>query len=531
MMPLRGDRLTLGRSTGAELSYPDDAGLSRQHLAFEREGSLWWIRDLGSKNGTLVNGARLSAPRRLEPGDRITAGHMTLEFCPPLAQEGTRIVHFVDPQESKPTGSTVLTTLETALGAARAGEKPDAATRQARALLRAGRELAGKQPLSELFTIVLNLAVEAVDAARGVLMTLEGERLEVRAAIGGDNFRISSAIRDRLLREKSSVLIRDALLDADLAARASIVAYDVRSVMAAPLQTNDRVIGIIYVDCPGLVREFTREDLNLLTVMANVAAIRIEHARLNEVEQAERLLARELEQAAEIQRRLLPAAPPAIDGFDLAAYHAPCWTVGGDYYDFLVHPDGHVTLLVADVAGKGMPAALLMSSLQARVQVVAEEGDEVGSMVKRLNRLICKHCPGNRFITLFACVLDPRTGEMTYCNAGHNPPLLARASGAVDKLEGGGMILGIFAGAVYEQRTITMQQGDALVLFSDGITEAPKGGEGGEEFDEARLAGLVAGRRQQPAATIVEEVLAALTDWSAGAPAADDITLVVARRL
>ena len=179
---------------------------------------------------------------------------------------------------------------------------------QMRALIRAGRELAGHRPLAELFPLIMDLSVEAVMAGRGVLMTLDGDELNVRAA-RGEGFKISTTVRDRVLKEKASLLVRDAQLDQALREHMSIVEQKVRSMIAVPLQTNDRVIGLIYVDSPNAIREFTREDLNLLTVMANVAAIRIEHARLNEIEEAERAMAKEMHQAALIQERLLGSAP------------------------------------------------------------------------------------------------------------------------------------------------------------------------------------------------------------------------------
>ena len=157
--------------------------------------------------------------------------------------------------------------------------------------------------------------------------------------------RISSAVRDRVLESRTSVLVRDTALDEALRKRHSIVAQSVRTLMAVPLQTDDKVIGLIYVDSPEFFRQFTTDDLNLLTVLANVAGIRIERERLAEVEQAERLMAAELEQAAEIQRQLLPSAAPSVPGLDLAGYTAPCRTVGGDYYDFLTLPDGRIGLV------------------------------------------------------------------------------------------------------------------------------------------------------------------------------------------
>ncbi len=299
--------------------------------------------------------------------------------------------------------------------------------------------------------------------------------------------------------------------------------------VAVPLQTDDRVIGLIYLDSPHFVHEFTKDDLSLLTVMANVAAIRIEHTRLAEVEQIERMHAKELQQAAEIQERLLPTRAPDVPGIDLAGYNAPCRTVGGDYYDFLTYPDGRVAVLVGDVAGKGMPAALLMSSLQARVQVLFDDPTDLAKLVTRLNRIISSNCPSNRFISFFIGVLDPVSGEFTYVNAGHNPPLLVRRDGAVEKLAGTGLILGILPIAQYEQETCRLEAGDIVVLFSDGVTEACRP-DVDEEFGEERLAKILEEFSGSSAKTIIERINARLQEFTEGAPPADDITLVIAKR-
>jgi phosphoserine phosphatase RsbU/P len=186
-------------------------------------------------------------------------------------------------------------------------------------------------------------------------------------------------------------------------------------------------------------------------------------------------------------------------------------------------------MLVGDVAGKGMPASLLMSSLQARVHVLFEDGDDLAQKITRLNKSTCANCPDNRFITFFMTVLDPHTGELVYTNAGHNPPLLVRASGEFEALGGGGMILGILPMATYQESRAKMNIGDVLVLFSDGVTEAadPQG----EEFGEHRLASLVASVRNRPAFEIIEEIHQAVATFTEGAPAADDITVVIARRV
>jgi serine phosphatase RsbU (regulator of sigma subunit) len=395
------------------------------------------------------------------------------------------------------------------------------------ALLRAGQELSANRPLPELFPVILNLAIEAVNAQRGVVMILEGDTLVARAH-KGEGFRISTAVRDRVIREKTSILVRDAQLDDAFKSRMSIVEQKVHTMMAVPLQTNDRIIGLIYLDSPFVLREFTKEDLSLLTVMANVAAIRVESARLAEVEQAERIMKRDLTQAAEIQRGILPETAPKVPGLQLAGFNAPCRTVGGDYYGFVSYPSGRVGLALGDVSGKGMAAALMVMAFEARLRVLVEDTENPATLVMRLNKITCSNCPSNRFITFFFSVLDPATGHLSFANAGHNPPILVRTSGEVEMLDGGGPVLGVLAIAPYSEQQARLGPGDLLVVYSDGVTEAANIAE--EEYGEERLIEVLKRRRTDSSDTIVNAVMESVNQFTSGAPQADDITLVVAKR-
>jgi serine phosphatase RsbU (regulator of sigma subunit) len=527
-VPLTGGRLSIGRSSAAELCFPEDAGLSRQHFAFESEGAGWTVEDLGSKNGTFVNSIPLKARLILKPGDRITAGHLVIVFAPDAAPAAHGVVVFEGGEANPATTSTVVTSLEGALSnqtlaIERGGVKASAPLQ---ALIRAGQELSENRPLAELFPVILDLAIQAVNAQRGVLLILEGESL-VPKAHKGEGFRISSGVRDRVLKEKSSILVRDAQLDDAFKGRMSIVEQKVHTMMAVPLETKQRIIGLIYVDSPFVLREFTKDDLSLLTVMANVAAIRIENVRLAEVEQAERIMKRDLSQAAEIQGRMLPERAPVVPGADLAGFNAACRTVGGDYYDFFPYADGRVGLALGDVSGKGMPASLMMMALHARVQVLAEDPGHLAAFMTRLNKATCANCPSNRFITFFFCVLNTATGELTFANAGHNPPIVVRASGAAEMLEGGGPVLGILPVARYSEQCTGLNQGDMLVLYSDGVTEANDIEQ--NEYGEERFIEVLRQHRAEPASAIVEAVTKSLAEFAAGAPQADDITLVVAK--
>ena len=530
---LRKASLSIGRSPDNDLAYPEDPWLSRYHLCFERHQSDWFVKDCASRNGTVVNSNGLKQPHRLRPGDRIYAGHLTIQVKEGSARPSKKVVSFVPPTDEKSTGeATIITSLDRLLG--RAGKaaqaQSDASLSTARAvsaLIRAGQELAGHQPLPELFPSILNLALSAVEAKRGVILTLDNGELVVRAS-QGEGFSISTAVRDRVIREKCSLVISDAQLDDALGKQKSIVLQRVRSMMAVPLQTRDRVIGLLYVDNGAIVRPFSREDLDLLTVMANVAAIRIEHARLATIEQAEKLMESELAQASEIQQSLLPPEAPVLNGYDVAGYNLPCRTVGGDYYDFLRYKDGRLGLVVGDVAGKGLPAALLMSSLQARVQMLMETTPDPAAAVSVLNRNLSERALLGKFITLFYGLLDTASGKLQYCNAGHNHPILLHGNGDVEELPGSNLVLGIKPGADYEAREVQLAPGDILAMFSDGVTEActPTG----QEFGQDGLTNFLLAHKPESSAEIVNALADHVRGWSGKTAFSDDFTIVLLRR-
>jgi phosphoserine phosphatase RsbU/P len=533
-IPLSGSRLAVGRSSSVELSFPDDSGLSRQHFAFEFQGDNWTVQDLGSKNGTFVNNIPLKARLVLKPGDRITAGHLMIVYSPesrksPAAKK-PGVVVFDGSEAREETTTSAAVTLESALTnqtmlLERGGSKASAPLQ---AVIKVGAELSENRPLEELFQAILGLAIQAVNAQRGVVMILENGEL-VPKAHKGEGFRISTKVRDQVIKDRKSILVRNTTLDEAFKAQMSIVEQRVHTMMAVPLQAKDRVIGLIYVDSPFILREFTQDDLSLLTLMANVAAGRLLNVMLAEAEQAERIMKRDLAQAAEIQRGILPDQAPAVPGLDLAGFNAPCRTVGGDYYGFITYPQGRVGLALGDVSGKGMPAALMVMAFDARLRVLAEDEETAVTLITRLNKITCANCPSNRFITFFYGVLDPSTGQLSYANAGHNPPYVVRASGAVEPLPGGGPVLGILPIAPYKQDQARLDPGDMLVIYSDGVTEATNTSE--EEFGEERLMDVLRNRRNEPSSAIVGAVMESLNQFTLGAPQADDITLVVARRV
>jgi serine phosphatase RsbU (regulator of sigma subunit) len=526
-------RMTLGRALDNDFSFPDEPALSRRHFALEPEGGDWHVEDLGSRNGTLLNGEPLVEKRLLAAGDMIEAGGLRLTFRPLISRSGTAVIFSPEIETDFPMtmvharladlSGRDSSVLESALHAPTPSGVP-----RVQALLEAGRALAAHRPLEEVFPLILDLAVRAVGAGRGVLLTAEGSELAVRASKGGE-FRISRVVRQKVQEEGESLLVLDARAEAAYSSSMTMVEQKVRSFMAVPLQTDTQVLGVVYVDSPGFIRPFTPDDLALLTVMANIAAIRIEHARLLEVEQAEKLLMRELSQAAEIQSNLLPADVPEVDGYELAGHSTPCRSVGGDYYDFVPMTQGRMSVLIGDVAGKGLPAALLMASLQARVHTLAEDTDDLGRFVTRINRSLASGCPKNRFITYFMTAIEPASGKFSYANAGHNPAYVVRAGGGLETLSEGGPPLAIFKNMVYSAVDCHLDPEDLLFLYSDGLTEAVS--PTGEEFGEARLEADLEAARGMDAVSVVRRIRASVSAFMSTAPAPDDLTLVAVRRV
>jgi len=521
---LERDRYRLGRAESNELCYPGVTGLSREHAVFEREDADWMAHDLGSTNGTLVNGIRIEGRRPLRAGDRLQFGQLAVVFHD-KAEPGDGPVVFVEDRAAP----TATTTVEASFDGLWGGGGRGPSAKHMQALVGAGRELAGHMSLEQLFDLILNLSVEAVGAARGVLMTLEGEELRTRS-IQGAGFRISSLVRDMVIGERRSLLVRDALADQALAARMSIVHEHIRSMLAAPLQTEDRVIGLIYLDSPDLIHEFTEEDLSVLTVMANIAAIRIEQARLIEVEQAEKLHAKELEHAALIQRSILPAIFPPFPerkDFELHAAMAPAREVGGDFFDFFLLDRERLGFVVGDVSGKGVPAALFMAVTRTLLRATAQHIAAPAECLTSVNKTLIEQNASGMFVTLFYGVLDTRTGEIQFANAGHNPPYLLSPQGSRALREKSGPMLGVIEGVEYVARACRIERGEGIVLYTDGVTEATDPER--NFFDEQRLERFLSEHGTDSVERIVAGLLATARDFSGGLPQADDITVLALR--
>ena len=521
------DRVTIGRSRENHVFIPDQ-WLSRHHAEIRKKGAGFVVVDLGSKNGTQLNGSRLAGEAPLLAGDVVTLGEHVLTLSLGDAPEE---------REDDIYGTQIYSARELS----DVGTKPvdaEGLARQNRVLsvlTKATRELLVHRPLAELFDLVLDLLLEAVPAERAVILIVENGQPAIKASrsrTGQPITRVSRSITRRVLDERVSLLIPNIFEDATLRAQDSIMASGIRSALCAPLwytatsgSDEDSVIGLVYLDT--LAREnFSEEDLRILTAIANVAAAKIENVRLIEHSMEMRRLEQDIQVAAEIQRGFLPSSAPNVPGYGLVGSNMPCHTVGGDYYDFMLDK-GELFFALGDVSGKGTGAALLMTVLRAAVRGHWIETLPAEAIVK-INRTICQNVPSNKYVTFFMGRLDVASGRLAYVNAGHNAPILARRDGALERLCDGGMVLGLFEGVPFCEGTLTIEPGDTLVVFSDGVSETFAAD--GEEFGEDRLAQLVLAKRTLAASRVETEILREIETFAKGAKATDDRTLIVLQR-
>jgi len=351
----------------------------------------------------------------------------------------------------------------------------------------------------------------------------------VAEGISAEEIRLSRTLVASVVEKRNGLLLMDTNVGSEVSLADSIRLSGIKSVLAAPLENQGQVVGLIYVDVRMGHRSFEEADLRLLTSLANVAAAKIQNARLMAEAAEKKQMDREFALAREIQQRLLPENPPEIPGYELYGSNIPSRQVSGDYFDFRVRPDGKIYATIADVCGKGVGPALLMASLQASFHAWADETVPVAAMTGRLSEAISRRTGPDRFITFFLLLLDATTGEVEYTNAGHNPGLLRRKDGSIEELASHGLPLALFPGKPYGSSHLTLGQGEILCLYTDGVTEAndPKG----NEFGMPRLKEFLAGQGDAEVAEIDARLSKELEAHASGEPFADDRTLVMIRRL
>ncbi len=536
--PLEKPVTTIGRSSMNDLPISDKM-LSRQHarIVKDDDGGLV-VEDLGSRNGTFLNGDRLSAPQPLKAGDRITLGGVTLK----LESESTTRVR-IEAGGADALDNTILKASAELLRAQHQETDPRLPAEQLSKLIESLRvvneltiELLRDVSVDELMKFLMDKVFETLMPDRGVVLLrsrLTNELIPavVRVAEGmsADDIRLSKTLVAQVVEKRNGLILMDTSTGSGVSLADSIRLSGIKSVLAAPLENEGEVVGLIYVDSQVGHRSFEEADLRLLTSLANVAAAKIQNARLMAEAAEKKQMDREFALAREIQQRLLPENPPTILGYELQGSNTASRQVSGDYFDFRVRSDGKVYAAIADVCGKGVGPALLMASLQASFHAWADESVPVAEMTGRLSEAISRRTGPDRFITFFLVLLDPATGEVEYTNAGHNPGILLKCDGSMQELSSHGLPLALFPGRPYGSSRFTLTPGDLLCLYTDGVTEANS--PDGTEFGFPRLKEFLGGQVGKVPAEIEESLLRELEEHAQGEPFADDRTLVMVRRI
>jgi phosphoserine phosphatase RsbU/P len=520
---------TIGRLGDNELLLRDNR-ISRHQAQIVEEDNQYFLVDLESRHGTFVNGDKVTR-HRLQPNDRIEFG----------VSESYVLVFSSD----QPDMSKLLDRFRVSSEGSSVGE-----LQQLNAMLEVSRVLHAGLALDDILTQVVDSCLLIAQADRGLLLLKdESGKLEFRVArdrargtLGGKNLRISKTVVDRAIESRRHVIHTDVGGDPNdaLAAQHSIADLELRTVICLPLMRMQvtaasettsygsaaDVIGVLYMDSKRPTSSFSETSREILQTLCLEASTVVENAKLLALSREKEKLEQELKIARNIQQRLLPRKLPEGLAYQVTGTNVACNEVGGDYYDVFEIGDGRCGVVIADVSGKGMSAALLASMLQGVFWATAMAGRSPAEVARVVNSYVCERSTPDKYATLFYCILDP-SGRVTYVNAGHTTPMLIGVSG-IRPLCSECLPIGMFANAEYTETTLDMPCGDSLVMYTDGVTEASNCND--DMFGEDRLKDFLTPCRNHTVDQLRDSLLQAVRAFAAGEAQNDDITVVVARR-
>jgi serine phosphatase RsbU (regulator of sigma subunit) len=529
-------KVVLGRSADCDIVINDPA-VSRTHAQLLRFQGNYYIEDLKSRNSTFVNHQPVTARTLLRDGDRIKicdflcAFHVGEANKPPTGDTAQLAAAAAEESE---TSSTIEVTLSDSHEQILAGQPAD----RLPFLVDLTRELAQTFQLNQLFPKIIDRLFQLFKQAdRGFIILRDEDTgqlvprvVQTRRDRAGSTPRFSRKIVHQCIASGHALLSKDATTDPQFDSSESITESNIRSVMCVPLVSRDtrRVFGVIQLDTQERAKKFTRDDLKLLLAVASLAGIALENAQLYQDMQAREQMERDLAVARQVQLSILPEQLPELPGYEFFAHYASALEVGGDYYDFVMLPDRRLAVMIGDVAGKGMPAALLMAKVcsDARYCLLAET--DPAAAVSRLNKLVhpASH-QTDRFVTLIAALVDLSRHEVTLVNAGHMTPLICRRdSGRIEEVmprQLAGLPVGVQKDSPYTSSRVPLQPGDCLLLYTDGVTEATD-----KQDKQFHIQRVVQTLKAGPCAprTLGERLVAAVKQHSLGCKQHDDITVV-----
>ncbi|HDS00405.1 MAG TPA: FHA domain-containing protein, partial [candidate division Zixibacteria bacterium] len=526
---LKPGNYKVGRSKDADICIMHKT-VSGNHarLSVEDSGRIL-INDVGSRNGTVVNGRKISEPTKLSDGDSIMFGLTEFRVrdseLPDKGEVSSQRISFTGdvPENS------IFVPIDEAMRPLprKLSEMPELMP----TIFDMAKLLGSDEPRGILLDKALKLICRLIPADRVIVIMVSEDQQDIDIAAchtssvkGDDEITLSRTIIVDIIENKNSLLIKNPLTDPKFSTQNSIISADIKSVMAVPLFDEGRVLGILYADTSNPAHEYNDDYLRIMATFGNLLGSRLLNYELSIEREAKQVLSAELRQASKIQRNLLPSEPLEIDGYKLYAYQEQSRQVGGDLYDYKILPDGSLVFVLGDVTGKGMGAALLMSNILAAFRVLYEkESFTPATAVKTISTQLLSYSKSNSFVTLFVGLLDPDSGIMRYVNAGHNPPLLLKQDGALEHMEPTGMMAGAFEFAEWEEKTVELAKGDSIFIFSDGLSEADRSGSGDQFGDERTEKAALESKDKDPRG-LIEDMAEQLKQFMGDAPQSDDIT-------
>ena len=538
---LSGERIVIGRHPGCDVVIEAPA-VSRQHAAVSLVDGEAFVEDLQSRNGTRLNGRTLAGRQRLQHGDEVQICGQRIVFSSaspsatvPASDESDIVDELVD---SAGPGSRIVSSVD--LDEPASDESMSLhAEAKLRAVIGFNRAIGASLSLAEVLPRLVRGLLEVFpQAQRGFVLLVDpvSKRLTLRARhIKGEvepgPVRLSLSLIQQVASSRRAVLSADATADKRFNSNDSVLDCHIHSVMCVPIIRGDGdLLGVLQVDSHDLRDGFGNADLEVLVGIAGQAAQAIEQAVAHDERVQREQLERDLQLARRVQQGLLPSCPPEIPGYEVFDYYEAARHVGGDFFGYVPLSDGRLAVVLADVSGKGVSAALLMAALSADVRYCLASERDVAQAVARINESFLRGGWDDRFATLMVAVLDPTSHRVTICNAGHLPPLLRDASGRVLQAGAGlgGLPLGIDSDGRYRSSDVDLAPGETLVMFTDGVSEAMNAEQHcyGLEQVETVLAATAGG-----AAMIGRGILADVDRHVAGEPRSDDVCLVCLSRL
>ncbi|MFO0936078.1 MAG: SpoIIE family protein phosphatase [Gemmataceae bacterium] len=544
---LEGDQFVLGRDPElCNLHIPNQT-VSKKHAQITRSNGVYIIEDLKSRNHTFINNREAAAPTVLKNDDRIKICDFIFRFVDERATASLKLPDDFAGRDSDENPREFQTTFdyEHAFNRGQAEQFLDAQpAERLRALLDISASLAKTLELEPLLPQISETLFNVFRQADRCFILIYDENGKLipkvakpRRPMGMDDLRYSRTIIRKCLESMSAYLTADASEDAALGAAQSIAEFRIRSVMCVPLANSEgKPLGAIQLDTQERTRKFKEDDLKLLTIVGNFASVAVEKASFHQAVLNQRKQEQEIEIARKVQVGFLPQVLPVVEGYEFYAAYSPAQSVGGDYYDFIPLPDGRMAIVLGDVAGKGVPASLLMAKLSAEARFCFLTQPDPAKAVCLLNeQLICGGI-GDRFVTFAAVILDPKKHAVTLVNAGHLNPFFfeAKTSGFREAITNkqSGLPLGLMSGFPYEAIHFHFAAGDGLVLFTDGVTDAMSPND--QQFGYAGLKTALSGDSQAVShrpKSMGERLMKAVRLHASGRPQTDDIAVACVGRV